>query len=208
MTLPWIVAPRQNPPRRVGTLDSGILEIPVLGGLTVEEADTIAALSVDDVSAFVQGAQLADAIAKAEEISISEAFAIVEEAINGRATSEQAEAIRLRYASGIEAVTLAYAAAGQRDILASVTAVIRHRLGPLDWVMPVGFPRVLVNDIWQLVRDEQAAEKLPTNRPTEEELGKQPPAAGRRKRRTGTASSGACAMPSQVPSVETPSAES
>lgn len=197
LDLPYAVAPRQHPPRRVGTLDSGVLEIPVLGGLTVDESTTISELLADDVSAFVEGAQLADAIAQAEAISQAEAFAIIEQVMAGQRLEGQAEAIRLRYAERLEALASIYASAGQRNIEASVTAIIRHRLDRPGWTMPEGFPRVLLQGIWQLVVDEQAAENLPANKPTDDDLGKQPPVSGKRRARTGKASSGGFATDSQ-----------
>lgn len=208
LDLPYAVVPRQHPPRRVGTLDSGILEIPVLGGLTVDESTTITELLADDVSAFVQGAQLADAIAQAEQISQPEAFAIIEDVMAGKRLEGQAEAIRLRYAERLEGLATVYAGAGERNIRASVTAIVRHRLDMPGWVMPEGFPRVLLQDIWQLVMDEQAAERLPANKPTDDDLKKQPPVSGKRRERTGRASSGGFATDTTEPSAATPSAES
>ena len=202
--LPYAVVPRQHPPRRVGTLDSGILEIPVLGGLTVDESTTIAELLADDVSAFVQGAQLADAIAQAEEITQPEAFAIIEDVMAGKRLEGQGEAIRLRYAERLESLAAVYSSAGQRNIEASVTAIIRHRLSRSDWSLEATrkLPRVLLQDIWQLVLDEQTAENLPANKPTDDDLKKQPPVSGKRRAQTGKASSGGCAMPTQEPSAE------
>jgi hypothetical protein len=208
--LPWVAAPRQHLPRRVGTLDSGILKIPVLGGLTVDEADTISALLAEDQSAFVKGAQLADAIATEEAISIAEAFAIIEQAISGTKLEEEAEGIRLRHANRIEEVVKCYSTAGSRTMSASVTAIIRHRLDRPAWGLEDTrkLGQVLRQDIWQLVQDEQAAESMPENRPTEEELGKPQRGSGRGRRRTGAPSSGACAMPTPEHSGATPSAES
>jgi hypothetical protein len=209
-SLPFLVQPRQHPPRRVGTLDSGILEIPVLGGLTVEESNTITQLLADDVSAFVLGAQLADAIAQAEEITQPEAFAIIERVMSGIKLEDKAEEIRVRYAERLEQLSAIYAGAGQRNIEASITAIIRHRLDRPEWGLAdtKALPRVLLQDIWQLIVDEQAAENLPANRPTDEELKKQRPVSGSRRSRTGKASSGGFAMPTPVPSAEPALAES
>lgn len=210
LDLPYAVVPRQHPPRRVGTLDSGILEIPVLGGLTVDESTTITELLADDVSAFVQGAKLADLIAQAEEITQPEAFAIIEDVMAGKRLEGQAEAIRLTYAERLEALATIYASAGQRNIEASITAIIRHRLDRPGWNPEATrkLPRVLLQDIWQLVMDEQAAEKLPVNKPSDDDLKKQPPVSGKRRARTGKASSGGCATVFPEPSAETPSAVS
>lgn len=208
LDLPYAVKPRQHPPRRVGTLDSGILEIPILGGLTVDESTTITELLADDVSAFVQGAQLADAIAQAEEITQPEAFAIIEDVMAGKRLVGKAEAIRLKYAERLEALASVYASAGERNIRASVTAIIRWRLDRPGWVMPPKFPRVLLQDIWQLVMEEQAAERLPANKPTDDDLGKQRPGRGNSRKRTGKASSGGFATATPDSSSETPSAVS
>ena len=202
LDLPYAVAPRQHPPRRVGTLDSGVLDIPVLGGLTVDESTTIRQLLADDVSAFVQGAQLSDAIAQAEGISQPEAFAIIEEVMAGKRLEGQAEAIRLKYAERLEGLAAVYTSAGQRNIEASITAIIRHRLNRPGWTLEATrkLPRVLLQDIWQLVMDEQAAEKLPANKPTDDDLKKQRPERGNSRKRTGRASSGGCVTDTPEPS--------
>ena len=204
--LPFAIAPRKHQSRRVGTLDSGILDIPILGGLTVAESSTVTELLATDASAFVQGAKLADAIAQTEEISQPEAFAIIEQVIVGAELEERAQQIRLRYADKIEAIARIYASAGQRNIEASVTAVLRCRLQLHEWTLEdtQRLPRVLLTDIWQLIMDEQAAENMPANRPSDDDLKKQPPANGNSRKRTGPPSSGDSAMPTQVPSVETP----
>lgn len=204
--LPFVVQPRQHLPRKVGTLDSGILEIPILGGLTVAESATITELLSGDVSAFVQGVQLADAIAKQEDISQPEAFAIVEQVMAGTKLEGKAEQIRLRFASQLEQLAGLYAVTGQRNIEASVTAVLRHRLGLTDWSMDDTrqMPRVLLSDIWQLVLDEQNAEGLPANRPSDDDLKKQLPVSGKRRAQTGKPSSGGFATATQEHSIETP----
>jgi len=186
----------------VGTLDSGTLEIPILGGLTVDESDTISMLLAQDQSAFVRGAKLADAIATEEGIELAEAFAIIEQAITGATLEPNAEAIRLKHAERIEQVVQVYQSAGARNMTASVTAIIRHRLERPQWTLEQTgkLPRVLRESIWQLIQDEQAAENLPDNRPTDEELKKPPPASGKGRKPTGAQSSGDCATPIPAPS--------
>lgn len=208
-SLPFLVAPRQHQARRVGTLDSGILEIPILGGLTVAESATIAELLAGDINVFVQGAQLADAMAQAEEISQAEAFAIVEQVMSGTKLDGKAEEIRVRYAERLEALAKVYAATGQRNIEANVTAVLRHRLALPDWSVEDTrkLPRVLLQDIWQLVVDEQTAENLPANRPSDDDLKKQLPVSGKRRAQTGKPSSGGFATATQEPLIEPLSAE-
>ena len=190
-TLPFVQAPEAPTTRRLGTPASGILEMPVLGGLTVGESAVISGLLAAEQSAFVKGAQIADAIAKAEEISISEAFSIIESAISGKELEPDAEAIRTRHAAQIEQVARVYASAGQRNMEATVTAMIQCRCKLSDWSVADTrqMHRALFNAIWDLAQQEQQAEAMPSEPPTEEELGKQPPADGAGTKRTGRKSS-------------------
>ncbi len=190
-TLPFVQAPEAPTSRRLGTPASGILEMPVLGGLTVGESAVIAELLANEQSSFVKGAQIADAMAKAEGISISEAFNIIEGAISGRQLEERAEEIRTKHAALIQEVAQVYAAAGQRNMEATVTALIRCRCGLPDWSTSDTrqMHRALFNAIWQLAQEEADAEAMPSEPPTEEELGKPPAADGAATKRTGRRSS-------------------
>ena len=193
MTLPFLQAPAKTEHRVVGNEVSGTLSVPVLGGLTVAESATIQDLLAQDQNAFVRGAQAADAIAKAEGITLTEAFELVEAAVGGRELEPEAEAMKLRHAARIEEVGKVFRAAGQRTQQATVTALIRHRLNLPDWGVAdtQGLHRKLFSDLYQLAEEEQAAESLPTRQRTEEELGKPPAGGGSPKRGTGKKSFGA-----------------
>ena len=190
-TLPFVQAPEAPTTRRLGTPASGILEMPVLGGLTVGESAVISELLANEQSSFVKGAQIADAIAKAEEISISEAFNIIEGAISGRQLEQRAEEIRTKHAALIQEVAQVYAAAGQRNMESTVCALIRCRCNLPDWSVADTrqMHRALFNAIWQLAQEENDAEAMPSEPPTEEELGKPPAADGDAMKRTGRRSS-------------------
>ena len=54
--------------------------MPVIGGLTVDESAIISEMLASERSAFVTGAAAADVIAKVEEVSLTEAFQIIEKA--------------------------------------------------------------------------------------------------------------------------------
>lgn len=191
-TLPFVEAPPSRPPRRVGTPDTGILEIPVLGGLTVNEGETIAELLDGQQSAFVRAAQLADLIAQAESTSHAEAFSLIEQAISGVPLEQDAEELRLKYAERIDEVARVYNADGKRSMLASVTAILRHRMNMSEWTVEqtAAQPRALITGIWELVLDEQASENMPTTRPDDDAVKKQQPATGAGRGRTGRRSSG------------------
>lgn len=189
--LPFLKAPVVLPKRRVGTPASGILEMPVYGGLTVGESATMAQLLAGHQSSFTKGAQIAEAISKQEGISLTEAFAIIESSIGGQELEEAAAAIRDRHSEAVLEVGRVYAEAGQRNMEATVTALLQSRCNMPEWTLEDTrvMPRALFNDIWDLAQDEIEAEDNPSAPPTEEELGK-PPVDTERQKRTGRPSSG------------------
>ena len=185
--LAFIKPPAPRKSRRIGNDKCGVLEVEERGGLTVGESATISELLADEQSSFVRGAQIADQIATEEGISLSEAFSIVEKSISGQALEEKAEAIRVRHAERITEVARVYALAGQRNLEATVTALVRSRCGAPEWSMEDtrGLAKPLFDGLWQLARDEQDSEALPTQPPSQEDLGKPQPERGRARKPTG-----------------------
>ena len=190
--LPFVQAPAPVKTRRVGNDATGILEVPLLGGLTVEESNTISEILRDEQSSLVAGAKLADAIAVDEKITISEAFRIIEDTVAGRTLEPAADTIRLRYASRIEDIVKIFRDSSRRSAEATVTAIIRHRLCLPDWSVTDtrGLLRPLYDEIYSLALDEQEAESMPSSPYTDEDLKKPQPARRRPSKPTGTKSSG------------------
>lgn len=190
--LPFVVQPAKREKRRIGNEQTGIIEVEVRGGLTVYESALITELLADQQSAFVEGARLADAIAKEEGISLVEAFAVIEGAVGTGEKDPAAEELRVKHADRIAELVKVYTKAGTANMEAHVTALVRSRCGMPEWSLEDTrqLDRVLFNGLWQLARDEQDAENLPTQRVTEEELGKPPADDGNVKRRTGRRSTG------------------
>lgn len=189
--LPFVVAPAKPKTRRVGNETSGVLEIPVLGGITVGEAAVTAELLALEQSSFAAGARLADAIAKEENISISEAFHIIEAAVFGRELEPNADTIRIRHITRIEEVARIYTASGQRNMEATVTAILRCRLDLPDWSLADTrtLHRNLFEEIWRLAQEEQNAEDIPTPPVNEDDLKKPPQERTTPPKRTGRKSS-------------------
>lgn len=204
--LPFLHQPAPTTTRQIGTSASGVIEVPVLGGLTVDESATIAELLAMEQSSLVKGAQAADAIAKAEGISLSEAFSIINATIQGQLQEPAATEIAAKHAEPIQEVARVVQAAGQRNMEASVTAILRCRMAQPDWGIADTrkLHRALFNGIWQLVMDEQAAEELQAEPMTEEDLKKPPAVDGSPRKRTGRKSSGISAEDSQASSTEQP----
>ena len=191
-TLPFVESPASHSIRRLGTPASGILEMPVIGGLTVDESAIISEMLASERSAFVTGAAAADVIAKVEEVSLTEAFQIIEKAVMGRPLDGDADQIRIRHADRIAEVARVYSKAGQANMEATVTALIRCRLKLPEWTVEEtrGLHKALFDAIWELAQEEQATEQMPASPPTEEDLGKQLPATGNSRKPTGRKSSG------------------
>jgi hypothetical protein len=190
--LPFITPPAASTTRRVGNERCGILELEVRGGLTVGESATIAELLAGEQSSFVRGAQIADAIAKEESLSLTEAFQIIESAIGGRTLEPEADAIRLRHAERIDEVGRVFALAGRRDREATVTALIRSRCNQPNWSLKdtQDLHQDLFDGLWELARQEQDAEDMPSAPASEDELKKPLPAQPAAKKRPGAKSSG------------------
>lgn len=193
MGLPFLQAPATPEKRIVGNEASGTLEVPVLGGLTVAESATIQDLLSGDQNTFVKAAQIADAIAKAEGVTLVEAFELVQTAVTGDNMEPEALAIKLRHAARIVELGQVLQSSGPRTRMATVTALVRHRLGVPEWSMEdtEKMHRKLFEGLYQLAEDETATENLPSKPRTEEELGKPQAGDGARRRGTGKRSSGA-----------------
>lgn len=190
--LPFIQPPAPRTTRQIGNAQVGVLEVEVRGGLTVGESATISELLAKEQSSFVRGAQIADAIAKEESISLTEAFQVIESAIAGRPLEADADAIRLRHAERIAEVARVYSKAGQVNMTATVTALVRSRCNLPSWSLSdtEAMDKPLFDGLWQLAQDEQGAEDLPSSPPSEDELKKQPPAVPAGNKRTGRRSTG------------------
>jgi hypothetical protein len=190
--LPFITPPAAPTTRRVGNERCGVLELEVRGGLTVGESATIAELLAGEQSSFVRGAQIADAIAKEESLSLTEAFQIIESAIGGRPLEPEADAIRLRHAERIDEVGRVFALAGRRDREATVTALIRSRCNLPNWSLKdtQDLHQDLFDGLWELARQEQDAEDMPSAPASEDELKKPLPEQPAAKKRPGAKSSG------------------
>jgi hypothetical protein len=190
--LPFITPPAAPTKRRVGNERCGILELEVRGGLTVGESATIAELLAGEQSSFVRGAQIADAIAKEESLSLTEAFQIIESALSGQSLEPAAEAVRVKHADRIDEVGRVFALSSRRDREATVTALIRSRCAQPAWTLEdtKKLDQVLFDDIWLLAREEQDAEDMPSTPPSEADLKKPPQEDTTGKKRPGARFSG------------------
>jgi len=190
--LPFVQAPAPAKKRRIGNDASGIIEMEERGGLTVNESNTITELLDSQQSSLASAAKLADAIATEQSITITEAFKIIEDSIAGAKLEEAADTIRLRYADRIQQIHTYLKQGQQRTAEATVTALIRHRLAQPKWSVEdtCKLDQALFDGIWLLALDEQEAENMPSNPPTEDELKKPQPETPAKPKRTGTKSSG------------------
>ena len=178
--------------RRIGNEQCGIIEMVVRGGLTVAESRLISALEAERPSSLQLGAKLAEALAASENITITEAFDIVQAAVRGEDMETAARAIMLRHADEIAAIIRQLNENSNLSAEATVTALIRTRGNRPEWSLAdtLTLESPLFEGIWQLAIDEQSDEKMPSPPPTEEELKKPPQDSAPPSKPRGTRSSG------------------
>jgi sulfur relay (sulfurtransferase) DsrC/TusE family protein len=176
---------------RCGNEQTGILEFPILGGLTVGESQIISQMSGSQESSLAESARLAQQIAKAESISLSEAFGVIEKALSGTLDDPKQIELVERHQDVVDKLRIFFAQQGVKTQAATVTALIRCRLNLPDWDDMAHLPQALFDDIWDFAQSEQDQENQePAARPTEEELGKPQGASKNGKQLTTTASVG------------------
>ena len=175
--LPFVTQPLKAKKRKVGSKSTGILSVPIYGSLTVGEVATVSELCQQGDNALVISAKLADRIHVEEGISILEAHSIVTDAALGRELGEEKSAITLRYFGEIMDLTKVYVNAGRERQLASVTALIRHRLDRPEWqIDDTGkIPQPLMVSLYDLFEEERDAGSGESGAPpNEEDLKKEP----------------------------------
>jgi hypothetical protein len=181
LDLPFVVAPTKRKARRIGTKDTGILELPVLGSLQVAEVMTVSDLTADSDNSVVIAAKMAQQISAEQDISISEAYALVEAAAVGSTLSPEQDVIRLKYLPQIAELTRSWIQRGRQRMLASVTALIQHRLERPNWSREdtLKLPQPLLDALFAFFEEErQGDEPDSAAPPSEEEIKKQPPGTG------------------------------
>ena len=188
-SLPFAVQPVRRM-YRIGNEDSGIIEMPICGGLLRKEREHIEALTRTDDSLFVLSARSAAKISEAEGISLSEA---VEALQGGGVASGPLMEIRLKHADELQVVIDASLKENHRFKFATITAMMRVRGGMPDWAVEdwEGQPDVIIDGVYALAQLEMAAEPSAQPTPiTEELLGKQPLEKSEAPRSTGKRASG------------------
>lgn len=190
-SLPFVQPPATPKTKRCGNAQSGILEFPVLGGLTVGESKTITQISGNANAVFIASAQCAHRIAEKSGITISEAFNLVENALNGQALQGKAEALAKQNQDDINKLRelcVQHADISQRAL---VIALVRSRLNLPEWSEVDDMHGSLFQEIAAFGAEEQAAEETEAAAPpTEEALKKRSKASQNGKRSTTTASAG------------------
>ena len=190
-SLPFIQPPAAPKMHRCGNEQTGILEFPILGGLTVGESQIISQMSGSQESSLAESARLAQQIAKVEGISLAEAFGVIEKSLSGTLDDPKQMELVERHQDVIDRLRVFFAQQGIKTQTATVTALIRCRLDLPDWDDMAHLPQALFDDIWEFAQSEQAQEEQePAAPPTEEELGKPQGASKNGKRLTTTASVG------------------
>ena len=199
-SLPFVTAPKEAT-KVVGTAQTGQLEFPVFGGLTVAETAYLQQEGATS-TAFSFTSKVALKIAKAEKVKPIEAHTFVAKVLAGglgtsvEFTPDEAD-WQVRYLSDLEDVALKVMEISLANSVALVTTVIRHRLpGMEEWTIAdtKGMPQALLEEIFVFASGEQqGTEEYDPEKAKEEvadALGKSPKAPSKKpSQRTGRKSS-------------------
>lgn len=193
--LPFVQKPATPKTRRCGNAKSGIVEFPVLGGLTVGETKTMTQITGNQNTVFIASAKCATRIAEKEGITLEEAFNLVKSSMEGQALEGQAEEAYKRNQNDIDKLRELCMEQGNLSQRALVIALVRSRLNMPDWSKANDdvdeLHNVLFQEIAAFGAEEQAAEETEAAEPpTEEALKKQPRASRNGKRSITTGSVG------------------
>jgi hypothetical protein len=190
--IPFVVKPATHTTKRLGNESTGIIEMPVRGGLLTGEDRLIGEMIAEQGDLQKAEAELCDLIATSEGITLMEARQIILNHTNKVEQEPAATAVAEKHAAEIatyQALTRGY---GYLLMDATVTALMVGRLGIKDWTIEntrSEMSRGLYLAIWEFAQEEAAAERGEKAEVTEETLGK-PSAAPPARKRTGKSSSG------------------
>ena len=174
---------------RIGNEDSGIIELPVCGGLLRKEREIVDELTRSGESLYVVSARAAARISESEGISLSESLRVLQGGDQNESTGD----IRLRHAELLRDVIAASMEESKLHKMATITAMMRVRGGVPDWQISDwdDQPDLIIDGVYALASVELAAEPIREQRmPSEEELGKPPAASGKTSHSTGKHASG------------------
>ncbi len=163
-------------PRLIGNTASGIIAVPVLGGITTDEDTDYTLIQADQPSTFEAAAKLAEAWHVEHGITRAEGYAIIQAHLAGVVQEPAALEIALAHAQQLETIKRDWLREFQTQRLAAVLTLLRHRCGQsaatLDDVRRQ--PRVLIDGLYALWQDEQAVKVDPPEPMTEDVLKKPP----------------------------------
>lgn len=192
-SIPWLVQPSQRSTRKIGNDVTGIIEMPVRGGLLTSEDRIIGELLAEQPDMGKAEAELCDLIATAEGITMLEARKIIQDHAARADLEDDAVEIVERHKVAIAEYQAATRAYGYFLMDATVTALMKVRMGLPEWSMEdtqTDLPRGLYLAIWEFAQEEAAAEHPgKVAQVTEESLGK-PSGEPAPRKRTGKSSSG------------------
>lgn len=210
MSIPYRLWPEpQVTTRTVGNRRTGIIDVPLYGGITTDEDTEYALLLADLPSALEAAARLAEAWHVQHSMTRVEAYAVIQGHLAGITPEDAAQELILQHAAELESIKRQWVREFQSRRLAAVTALLRIRLGAADTTIAAvrKLPRTLRDGLYDVWQEEQAAETEAIEPLTEDDVKKQPPES-EPNASDGTSSSGNCAIGSPVRSTVEPTAES
>jgi hypothetical protein len=155
--LPFVVQPKLKPIiERVGTEESGIIEIERRGYLTGAEKSFVQQIQQQD-NGTLQLVALSRRIAKEKKIDLNKSYNTIVAILTGEGTGKIANEIESEYAEDIQRALNGITAARAKEDLVNAACLLIHRVDPeIDIADVVELHPDLINGLSALYREEEA----------------------------------------------------
>ncbi len=155
--LPFVVQPRLKPIlERIGTEESGIIEVERRGYLTGAEKTFVQQIQQQD-GGTLQLVAISRRVSKDKKISLEKSYGIIVSILTGEATGKLAAEIESDYAEDIQRAVNNIAASRTKEDLIQAACLLIHRVdGDIEMSEVVALHPDLITALAGLYREEEA----------------------------------------------------
>lgn len=155
--LPFVVQPRLKPIlERIGTEESGIIEVERRGYLTGAEKTFVQQIQQQD-GGTLQLVAISRRVSKDKKISLEKSYGIIVSILTGEATGKLAAEIESDYAEDIQRAVNNIAASRTKEDLIQAACLLIHRVdGDIEMSEVVALHPDLITALAELYKEEEA----------------------------------------------------
>jgi len=155
--LPFVVEPRLKPVlERIGTEESGIIEIERRGYLTGAEKTFVQQIQQQD-GGTMQLVAVSRRVSKDKKISLEKSYGIIVSILTGEATGKLAAEIESDYAEDIQRAVNSIAASRTKEDLVHAACLLIHRVdSSIDMSEVVSLHPDLISELSAFYKEEEA----------------------------------------------------